>query len=329
LTNPSKNHSVDIRQQPNAPDLGTGATYLTEDGPIASPAPNTKGEAEETSSSQPHSRSALLLLDALGALAWKGDTHAAAGIYARMKRIDPTFSFEQEGFRSFRQLLEAAERAQLVGVVRAPGASDLTVRATVPTSTSPSIARSPATNMRINPELWRALLDWEPSARYLFNRAQGRPIKSANLAEDENNVLVPSISREEQLEWMHEFASAQENEDVKQVLLSALDEDVPVRGFSRAVRSLEVAGRRWKRYLKKRVLDRATTWATAQSIPISVIESVEAPMKAEDPTSHSAYPAEAVTDEAAMKSRVLNILSAMPLSELLRLPIPVEFALKQ
>jgi hypothetical protein len=245
-----------------------------------------------------------------------------------MKRIDPTFSYEVEGFRSFRQLLENAESEQIIVVERPLGASDLIVRATAQAN-DVAVARSSAAHVRINPDLWQALLDWNPNARYLFSRVQNRPIKSATLAEDSNNVLVPSITRDEQLEWMREFAAAQVNEDLKQELLDALNEEVPVRGFSRAVRHIEAAGRRWKRYLQRRVLERATTWAAAQSIPLSAIESVETPAVTEGTSSQSSTTAEVAAGELATKARVLSILASMPLGELLRLPIPVEYALRQ
>lgn len=324
MTIPSKKQSVGERLAPSTTDIRTDETHLTDTGAIASPAPNAKGEAGETLSSQPHSRSIGLLLEALSALAWKGDVHAAAGVYSRMKRLDPTFSFESEGFKSFRELLETAQLDQFVVVERVDGASDLQVRSTLLLERAPAVSQGRSVGLRINPDLWRALLDWDPDARYLFRRVDGRTIKSMTLTADQDHVVVPSIARDEQLEWMREFAASQDDEILRGLLLSALQEDVPVRGFSRAVRNLEAEGRRWKRFLKKRVLDRAMTWATAQSIPISAIENVDSTKHIEG----TPLVKIAVTDDAQLRARVLSILASMPLSELLRLPIPVEFALK-
>jgi hypothetical protein len=330
MPNSSKQHSADDRQQPNAPLIGTDATYSTNAGPIAPPASEPQGAAGETSSLQPDSlRSMELLLDGLRALAWKGSPPAAAGVYARMKRIDPTFSYTDDGFSSFRQLLEEAELRRLVVVDRTPGSSDVTVRGvnlSVTSEAGPAKPRS--TSIQINVDLWQALLDWHPGAHYVFNRVSGKTTKGTT-ADTADYVVVPSITKDEQLGWMRAFAEAQDSHDTRQALLSALDEDVPVKGFSHAVRDLEAAGRRWKRYLKKRVLDRATTWADTQGIPLSAIESVKVPTKAEAPSSLEPSTAPQAADDGVLKARVLDILASMPLSELLRLPIPVEYALKQ
>lgn len=328
MTNPSKEHSVSTRRESGAASIGTGATHLKDDGAIAAPASNTQSEAGETSSSQPRSRSERLLVEALTALAWKGDVHAAAGVYARMRRIDSTFTFQVEGYTSFRKLLEAAAASGLIYVDRLKAASDLTVRLSSADGPSRLVAQNSSVTFQVRPELWQALLDWDPDARYLLSRTEGRVIKSPTLPQDEENILIPSISREEQLQWMGEFAASQVDEDVKSALLAALTEDVPVRAFSRTIRNLEPVGKRWKRHLKKRVLDRTNTWATEKNIPLSAIERAEAPNKAE-----TAVPTRLTrsgeADDEPMKARVLGILASMPLSELLRLPIPVEYALKR
>jgi hypothetical protein len=298
---------------------------------IASQSPQTATPVEGASGSpQRVSRDDALRLmsEAVATLTQTNPAPTAAGVYSLMRRSNPDFTYREVGFSSFRALLDEARKRGLVRTAPSEDGADLTVHLLVEATAAPVQAgRENAPVLNLRRDFWRALTDWSDDARYVFDRTTLRTVREleASGSSEDSVVLVPSVHKSEQLTWMREFADAEASEGSRASLLAGLSGDTPTRGFSLALRDMAPAGRRWKKFLRRRVLDRATTWATDSGIPLSsLVEQADASPAAVPIASHL------VQEEGdGTRSQILALLARMPLSELLRLRIPVEYAIRQ
>lgn len=300
------------------------AEHPTESGPANPRDSSTRGAAGDVKAHprQLSTDEAILLLTATVAeFERAGRTTAAAGVSASMHKVEPGFSPKRSAFGSFRQLLEEAQRRGVIEIHR--GANDFILHSTVTAPPTSTIDRPE----RLREDLWSALLDWRETARYSFNRVT-RGTSPSDGALGAGDVLVPTVQRTQHVEWMRDFAESQGSESVRTALLEALGTDDPARGFASAIRRFDAAGRRWKRTLRQLVLDRAARWATEHRIPASDLEpdsSIGMP--------HHAVGAESLRgvrtagDAEALRREILAVLQTMPLHELMRLPVPLEYAL--
>lgn len=283
-------------------------------GPRATKTLDAAGDLNASLQQHPTLGAFDLLVAVLADLAPRNPTPAAAGVYSRMRATSPEFTYGDAGFASFRALLNEAESRGLVIVERAGDASDVTVRWT---GLSAGSSAAPSRLERISDDLWRAMLDWKLDAQYAFDRTTHRTSKGPASGP---SVPTPTVSKETQIAWMKEFA-ALETGVASDALLAGLAEQDPAHGFGRAVRQLLPSSRRWRKYLQDRVLDRAQSWALENSIPI-VDLAAGMPRVSKD-----VHHAPRADSEDALRSRILDVLGRMPLSELLRLPIPIEYSI--
>lgn len=279
---------------------------------------------------QPVSRDDALRLmsEAVATLTQTNPAPTAAGVYSLMRRSNPDFTYREVGFSSFRALLDEARKRGLVRTATTEDGADLTVHLLAEATAAPAQAdRENAPILNLRRDLWRALTDWSDDARYVFDRNTLQTVREREASSSSLDaiILVPSVRKSEQLTWMREFADAERSEASRASLLTGLSNDMPTRGFSLALRDMAPAGRRWKKYLRRRVLDRATTWATDNDIPLSsLVEQADASPAAAPIASHL------VQEEGdGTRDQILALLARMPLSELLRLRIPVEYAIRQ
>lgn len=274
----------------------------------------TAGEADVSAPRQFSSDEVLeTLMEAVRALEAAGKKPVAAGVSARMRSLRPGFALQGTQYSTFRQILEAAQSQGLIELDEGP--DDLTVSSRV--ATSPQ--GLPGEVLRT--DLWRAILDWSDDARYVFARGT-RKTSPVTGTIPSDSVAVPSVGKQDRLVWMEEF-TAQQRDAEKAALEEAMREEDPALGFHRVVRSSEPMKRRWNRHLRARVIGTALRWASDNGIPESDILLERAPKGGGvAPTS-----ARSNADDVALRQRVLKILSGMPLHELLRLPIPVEYTL--
>lgn len=309
MTNPSIENDIPSAGQKardasvvTPPDTGGQAPRLTDSS-------GTAGAADSEAPRQFSSEEALnLLVAAVTALEEGGKQPVAAGVSARMKTIRRDFSLQRTEFTRFRQLLDLAVRRGLIEVRQ--GEDDLAVSL---------CSRAEPVRVRgemLRTDLWRALVDWSGGPRYVYRpSAKTTSVLTGELAA--NDVLVPSLSDEERSDWISQFVQSQSPDEKAQ-----LEAAVSVGGFRELVRASEPLKRRWSRYLRRRVLDRATEWAAANGIPESDI-FVSSPKP-----SRPIVTAGAPKGDDALRQRVLETLSTMPLHELLRLPIPLEYTLR-
>ncbi|WP_243226702.1 UPF0158 family protein [Microbacterium sp. CIAB417] len=245
-----------------------------------------------------------------------------------MLKLDSAFTYRSAGFTSFRHLLADAESRGVVAT--RPMASGSDVYVILLGDTEPAAPEPPASRLEgsvsIHSDLWRAILDWGDGAAYVFERDTSRtlPLAPEEHSDAKKFVRVPTVSRAEQIQWMAEFANETSLDAGGAELLSALNADNPARGFSLVLKSRASAGRRWKKYLRERVLERANDWATKNGIPAAALEA-----QSRDVVDRSAQSARSMSAEEDARKRILGLLSRLPLQELLRLRIPIEYALDQ
>lgn len=267
-----------------------------------------------------------LLSEAVATLMRTNSAPTAAGVYSLMRRLAPDFTYRQVGFSSFRALLDEARKRGLVHTAPTEDGADLSVHLLAKDLPAPApAAGAHAPTLTLRRDFWRALTDWSDQARYVFDRDSSEIVADSEDmgAGRDGLVVIPSIHKSEQLTWMQEFAESETSQGSRASLLAGLSDDTPTRGFSLALRDVAPAGRRWKKYLRKRVLDRATTWATDNSIPLS---SLLAPENS-SPSATSIASHRDQDEGKGTRDEILALLARLPLSELLRLRIPVEYAI--
>lgn len=238
---------------------------------------------------------------------------AAAGVSAAMRQVSPQFNVRETEYRSFRRLVEAAEQQGLVSTTQS--GSDIDLHAVGDVTVSEPLRR-------LDNSLWRAFLEWNEEAASSFDRSSKRVVSAG--ADSEHRVAIPSIPQHEQVEWMKEFAAELPQGAERETLLAALNKDNSAGAFSLAVRNDEKMERAWRSFLQRRVLDRAQLWARENRIPVSDLTANRG--RGAIVGSHHHVPLRD-KEEAQLRERVLTILGAMPLSELLKLPIPIEYTL--
>lgn len=259
-----------------------------------------------------------VLAKAIAEFESSGKVATAAGVSARMRQISPGFSVSSTEFASFRDITRAAESAGLILATRT--SSDYVLK----------LVGDHDQDFRgatLRPDLWRAIQDWTEGVRYAFNRGTQKtePI-GASLPV--GSVAVPTVAKSTSVQWMREFSATQRG-DLAMLLTEALNDKDPIAGFHRVTQENGSIKRRWSKYLRTRVLDTAVTWATSNSIPRSEIFTSSVSMNALSAPKAQVKEAADISGDIDARQRVLDILESMPLHELLRLPIPLEYSLKR
>ena len=257
-----------------------------------------------------------LLVAAISTLDRSGKTPVAAGVSAKMRLLDRTFSLPRSPYRTFRELVLDAEGKGIVETTQ--GANDLVLKVG-------GQKRESRQGETLRTDLWRAMLDWTDNVAYEYNPATRTTTRVGDKRGD-GTIPVPFLSKDERLQWMRSFAES-ETGDPRDQLTEALRAEDPVGSFHRVVRANDSLKRRWNRHLRRNVLDTALAWARENGIADGDIFVAPAERKA-----HSAAPEPPATgrvpaNDEQIRQRVLGILAEMPLHELLRLPIPLEYSL--
>lgn len=257
-----------------------------------------------------------LLVAALTELESAGKIATAAGLSARMRQLRPGFTIESTDFASFREITKAAESAGLVTSTRTP--SDFVLEL---------VQDEDFRGATLRPDLWRALQDWSDGVRYAYSRETRKTAPVGNEFPP-NSVAVPSVDKATSEQWMQDFAASQQGA-LSALLQEALQETDPVAGFSRLTRDNSTIKRRWSKYLRNRVLNDAMAWARKNDIPRDHILSSSTLTPTPPPPLEKTVGNLRGAEEIDARRRVLAILESMPLHELLRLPIPLEYSLKR
>jgi hypothetical protein len=305
----------------------TGAPKTSKIGSQAPPSTSsgTAGDGESAPRQFTADEAVMLLTRAVSELHETGRATKAAGVSARMRRMDPAFSMDRTPFSSFRNVIEAAVARNLVSAER--GASDFELRP-VSSDSSATVPSASTARTTLRPDLWRALLDWTPNVRHGFNRVSKITISVGETLPDDT-VLVPSVSRDERVSWMTSFTDEEADLAIKSSLADGLVSEDPAAGFMAAVRTSITLQRRWKRVLRAKILARAEQWAAENTIPQDDIYVASRP-SIPGPVAASPSPSPSAGDDGSddTRERILALLSTLPLHELLKLRIPLEYTLR-
>ncbi|WP_161968853.1 UPF0158 family protein [Curtobacterium oceanosedimentum] len=243
-----------------------------------------------------------------------------------MHKLERDFSPSAAGFRSFRALLSAAEERGIVATERAANAADVTVRSGM---SARRTSREHRAITSVRHDLWKAFLDWRAESNWRLDRTTLLISGEAPGVADER-IRIPSVSRDEHVAWMQEFASDQSDHEVRDALIEGLSDADPARGFARVLRQHDASARRWKRFLRERIIDRAVAWAINHDLDPQVVvaggSDRPASPASNDASRRSDAPVER-TDE--LRHQIMTVLASMPLSELMRLPIPIEYMFRR
>lgn len=267
-----------------------------------------------------------LLVRAITDLESSGKTTTAAGVSARMRVLEPYFTVSHTEFPNFRSITKAAESAGVVEAVRT--ASDYVLR--LPgrdSSLGPAHRQDRFRGVTLRPDLWRAFQDSNEDAKYAFNR-ESRTTETLENSPPLGSVSVPSVSKSSNIRWMHEFAAHQDPEISAHLQLGLAEPD-PIAGFYRALRENGAAKRLWNRQLRSNILEAAIAWAAENQIDR---QDIFLPAPETQRSSTNGPPSQAPTASSAdddPRRRILQILESMPLHELLRLSIPLEYSLNR
>ena len=251
---------------------------------------------------------------------------------------------EALGFSSHQDFWEAAERAGVARRERLPNGHWFVLLPgedlpnDVLTPNPPVRGRASLGERRLPPDLWAALVEWDSRYRRFWDRENRRaffvPSAPGWVPTDLDESLyaeIQPVTREIQLDWMREFA-AQQSGSVGEALTTALSVDAPIGAFRRALESEGLLDS-WRRKLRDRVFDRATSWAESHNVSITWMVERDHPVRdlsqrrrvtgADDaPTSASAVTAAQSTVAAeSVRRLVLRAVESMAIDELYSLPL--------
>lgn len=148
---------------------------------------------------------------------------------------------------------------------------------------------------------------------------QHAAVRVAVEQEPERFVDIEPIPQNEQLGWMREFADSEPDSPLKTDLLEALQSGRPAASFAGRLRQTPTALRRWNRRREERVARVIEQWAQAHNVSTPIYEEPLQPAHGEGTLLR------ATLDEAVLRAQIHGAIDKMPLAELMRLPIPLEY----
>lgn len=261
-----------------------------------------------------------LLVQAISELERSGKVPVAAGVSARMRILEPNFSVRKTPFASFRQIVQAAEDQGLVSAT--VGSSDLLLSTQVDPKEN---AKASWSRHMLRRDLWSAILDWSDDATHGFSPETGKVFRVEGPLQD-GHLAVPKLDQSKRIDCVRKFALLQ-REDQSAALDAALQASDPLTAVQQIFKSDDALRRRWNRYLRQSVLETATSWAETNNVPERhIFEKLSAGEVGKGRPQTSPL-VNADDRENETRKRVLEVLAAMPMHELLRLPIPLEYSL--
>lgn len=263
---------------------------------------------------------AAMLVAAVKALSRDDAPARAAAVKQWLLRHDSTFDENTYGFSRFKFLLEAAEHDGLIALHRRSGVTDLEVTAAAATAAAATAAAVPE---RIRADLWNAFTRWETFQHRLWDTKDlrayllrhGDHSLDADLRlEPHRYIDVPAVSFDTVREWAGKFANLPKYQTHAATLLESLNQHLPVREFTQAVRNAHLLNE-WQEFRATLVKETIGTWAAEHSIDPASIAAV---------ATHNETPGDEDNDpERDLRSRLHRVLDEMTLPELMAIPVPV------
>jgi hypothetical protein len=330
----------------------TDNPYLSD--PFAHPYPPSPAPPQFGSESAPHeparSEAFELLRGVVADYETSGRKPLMQGVKPEMqRRSEGRFSEAALGFDSFRAFVEAAITAEYVTGSDDSDSGSLLLHVegveAQPFKKSRRVGGSKRTRP-IRPDLWKAFVDWNPALGRVWDKGEEVAltfgIEAAN--EDVDNqerrkfyeshperfIAIPRITFETQLDWMREYSESLEDKRHARVLLSLLKADEkPANAFVTYLRDHEELSHDWNMLKTAKVRAVIEAWIRDNTLTRDILEGPAAQGEGGGPTlSSQPASAEEVTSVAVedrVRKLVLQAVSRMPLADLLRLKIPVEY----
>ncbi|QWF22366.1 hypothetical protein KM427_01005 [Nocardioides sp. LMS-CY] len=279
-----------------------------------------------------------LLKATVAELERRGSATYAAGVSARMKQADPTFDVRNCGFATFKSFLAHAVEEGVVRVSRRSGASDFTVTGV----DTPAVAGEEVvpSGRYLRQEAWAAFTRIEAASSW-WQRDSGRIVGPMSDQPDDGSewVELRPLTRAELTSWMRAFAEGVQDPTRNAELLASLDTASSVENFNAQVRSHQGTARRWGRFYRDHVMRHAFRWAEDNSVPRErLFRAGDGGERPSPPAALSDKLREGPGDthgddlanyESRARAAVISAVERMPLAELLRLPIPVEYLIRR
>jgi Uncharacterised protein family (UPF0158) len=266
----------------------------------------------------------------------------SASLKPKMQKVSGgVYADSAFGYGSFRELLRDAEEDGIVTLTEAAG-GDLVVGLTGEVDPDTAIEIGPGT--RIRPDLWRAAIDWAPDLIRVFDRTLGRAVmfpqfprpdrpdswdeQRAKVAGDSNRfVPITPISEADTIATMKSFAEGCE-EKVGKRLLDALNEDNPASKFTREIRIIPGLAQKWHLVRTRQVAEYLSSWSIENKVSIQFLERY--PRRIGEslhagPAVSAGNRLPTVFDTEGIREAVIAAVRVMPMADVLRLAIPVEF----
>jgi hypothetical protein len=263
---------------------------------------------------------------------------------ALQRRSNGGFSESRLGFETFRQFLRAAE-AQGVITTRPSSGGDVEVALPAAQTSDPTVAGSaqgdPAIGpgQRIRPDLWRAWVEWSTDLARVFDRQTGearlypaeeRPYEAEAWAalrrEMRDNparfVAIEPTTPEDTLQRMRQFAEEQ-SDSVRERLVAALGDEQPAARFTALVRSEPELAKAWHFVRAQQIAGAITEWCRRNDVNVDFLEAAR-PRAGRVP-SMERREASSWGSEEELRELVLAAVRKMPVGDLLRLPIALEY----
>jgi hypothetical protein len=273
--------------------------------------------------------------------ALEGRTARGAGLKVELQRRI-AFDEREIGFWAFGRFLAEAERRGLVLLSRIPGGDiEVTQRDSSMTSTaSRPLGSYPKYQPRrvLRPDLWSCFVDWRQGWRRFYDRKNDRavmfPIEASPLDDVEQSrvrssqkldpssfIEIEPIAVSIQMEWMRQFCEGSTDAAVRAVLERSLAQQRPFSEFTRTIR-LTRLGAAWHAFRVRNVATEIQKWADNNHLNLSLFNESALPSDANRSPIETSPSA---TDEEDIRARIRAAIDRMPLGELLRLAIPLEY----
>jgi hypothetical protein len=266
------------------------------------------------------------------------------------RRSEGRFSEVALGFDSFREFVKAAIEAGYVTASDDSGSRSLLLHVegveVKPFTKSRRTAGGAKRPRAIRPDLWKAFVDWNPAISRVWDKQEeaaltfgieavhedtdDRERRKLYESHPERFIAIPRIPFETQLDWMRKYSESLENERHARRLLSLLKADEkPANAFMTYVRDYGELGHDWNMLKTAKVRSMIEAWSRENNLTPDILESPTVQAESSDATLSSKPTSTeeetAAPEEDRVRKLVLRAVNRMPLADLLRLKIPVEY----
>jgi hypothetical protein len=237
----------------------------------------------------------------------------AASVKPRLKARLPSFDESALGYDSFRAFLTDAEQAGRIRLTFTRG-GDVEI----------SLTNDPPREVRrIRPDLWAAATDEQGEGKYFYDARIDRVAARPRDGEQAGLVEIPSADSSTQSGWIEQFLS--ERQDTQPELAEKVRS---VQAISEKLEILNVSAvaREWHAARLAAVLKLLTKWSSEQGLAVDLADGSRSRAEtARNQRPTARRPTRRGNAEQLLRERLHQAVDRMPISELLRLPVPLEY----